>query len=167
MKKRFLEAGKIVGVHGVRGDFKVQSWCDTPDVLCDFDTLYFDAKIPVEISRAQVHKGMVLMHIKGVDTPEAAESLRGRILYLDREDVELPEDLVFIQDILGFKVYDLRLNQLIGQIKDVITTNPAHDIYEIISVDGRLIYVPASKPFLKEIDMADGTIYIESIEGLV
>ena len=39
MPKKFLEAGKIVGTHGIRGDLKVQSWCDTPEVLCDFDTL--------------------------------------------------------------------------------------------------------------------------------
>ena len=44
MPKKFLEAGKIVGTHGIRGDLKVQSWCDTPEVLCDFDTLYLDEK---------------------------------------------------------------------------------------------------------------------------
>ena len=42
MPKRFLEAGKIVGTHGIRGDRTVQSWCDSPEVLCDFDTLYLD-----------------------------------------------------------------------------------------------------------------------------
>ena len=46
MPKKFLEAGKIVGTHGVRGDLKVQSWCDSPEVLCDFDTLYLDEKTP-------------------------------------------------------------------------------------------------------------------------
>ena len=76
MPKKFLEAGKIVGTHGIRGDLKVQSWCDTPEVLCDFDTLYLDEKTPVEVKSAQVHKNVVLMHLKGVDTVEAAEKLR-------------------------------------------------------------------------------------------
>ena len=40
MQKQFLEAGKIVNTHGVTGDIKVQSWCDSPEVLTDFDTLY-------------------------------------------------------------------------------------------------------------------------------
>ena len=100
MPKKFLEAGKIVGTHGVRGDLKVQSWCDSPEVLCDFDTLYLDEKTPVTVEKAQVHKNVVLMHIKGIDTAEAAEAMRNKVLHLDREDVELPEDLVFIQDIL-------------------------------------------------------------------
>ena len=91
MPKKFLEAGKIVGTHGVRGDLKVQSWCDSPEVLCDFDTLYLDEKTPVTVEKAQVHKNVVLMHIKGIDTVEAAEAMRNKVLHLDREDVELPE----------------------------------------------------------------------------
>ena len=56
MPKKFLEAGKIVGTHGVRGDLKVQSWCDSPEVLCDFDTLYLDEKTPVTVEKAQVQQ---------------------------------------------------------------------------------------------------------------
>ena len=167
MPKRFLEAGKIVGTHGVRGDLKVQSWCDSPEVLCDFDTLYLDEKTPVTVEKAQVHKNVVLMHLTGIDTVEAAETLRGRVLHLDRDDVDLPDDLVFIQDILGFAVHDRRTDGEVGKLRDVITSNPAHDMYEIKTADGRLVYVPASKPFLEEIDMEQGVIYIESIEGLV
>nr|WP_297174496.1 ribosome maturation factor RimM [uncultured Agathobaculum sp.] len=167
MPKQFLEAGKIVGTHGIRGDLKVQSWCDSPEVLCDFDTLYLDENTPVAVQRAQVHKNIVLMHLKGVDSPEAAEALRGRVLHIDRDDVELPEDLVFIQDILGFTVFDRRLGREIGRLHDVLTDNPAHDMYEVATPAGRLVYIPASKPFLQQIDMKAGIIYIESIEGLV
>ena len=167
MPKRFLEAGKIVGTHGVRGDLKVQSWCDSPEVLCDFDTLYLDEKTPVTVEKAQVHKNVVLMHLTGVDTVEAAEALRGRVLHLDRDDVDLPDDLVFIQDILGFAVHDRRTDSAVGTLRDVITSNPAHDMYEIKTADGRLVYVPASKPFLEGIDMQAGVIYIRSIEGLL
>ena len=167
MPKQFLEAGKIVGTHGIRGDLKVQSWCDSPEVLCDFDTLYLDEKTPVTVQKAQVHKNVVLMHLTGVDTVEAAEALRGRVLHLDRDDIDLPDDLVFIQDILGFAVYDRRTDSEVGKLRDVITTNPAHDMYEIKRPDGRLAYVPASKPFLEEIDMDAGVIYIRSIEGLL
>lgn len=167
MAKKFLEAGKIVGTHGIKGDLKVQSWCDSPDTLCDFDTLYLDEKTPVTVEKAQVHKNVVLMRIAGVDTMERAEVLRGRMLYLDRDDVELPDDLVFIQDILGFSVYDRRTGQTVGTVRDVLTSNPAHDMYEIADDHGRLHYIPATKPFLKEIDMNAGVIYVETIEGLL
>lgn len=168
MQKKFLEAGKIVSTHGVRGDLRVQSWCDSPEVLCDFDTLYLDENTPITVEKAFVHKGdIVVMHLQGVDTMEAAEALKNRVLLLDRADAELPEDLVFIQDILGFKVYDLRSDSMIGLVQDVLTSNPAHDMYEIKSADNRLIYIPAIKPFLKRIDMDAGVIYVETIEGLL
>jgi len=165
--KPFLEAGQIVGKHGIRGDVKIQSWCDSPEMLCELDTLYWDDHTPVIVERAQIHKTLVLLHLAGVDTPEAADALRGRVLYLNREDIELPDNLVFIQDILSFAVFDVRLDRVVGRLKDVLTSNPAHDLYEIEGANGKLFYVPADKPFLKEINMETGTIYIESIEGLL
>ena len=167
MDKKFLEAGKIVGTHGVKGELRVQSWCDNAETLCDFDTLYFDEKTPVQVESADVHKNIVLMRLAGVDTMEAAEALKNRVLYLRRDDIELPEDLVFVQDILGFKVYDLRSDRTIGHLRDVLTSNPAQDMYEIQGDGGKLIYIPAVKPFLKEVDMEAGVIYVESIEGLL
>ena len=41
--KQFLEIGKIVNTHGINGEIKVQPWCDTPDILTQFDILYFQA----------------------------------------------------------------------------------------------------------------------------
>ena len=40
MLKPFLELGRIVGTHGVRGELRVQPWCDTPSFLCKFSTVY-------------------------------------------------------------------------------------------------------------------------------
>ena len=57
------------------------------------------------------------MHLEGVDTCEAAEALKNRILYLNREDIELPEDLVFIQDMIGLIVYDERTESVIGTLQ--------------------------------------------------
>lgn len=167
MQKQFLEAGQIVNTHGINGEIKVQSWCDSPEVLTDFDTLYWADGTPVHVERAYVHKNCVVMRIEGVNTMEQADALRQKVLYLSREDVDLPEDLVFIQDILSFEVYDERTERSIGRIRDVLTTNPAHDLYEIITEDNRTLYVPATKPFLQRIDMEAGRVIIRSIEGLI
>ena len=29
MQKKYIETGKIVGTHGVRGEMRVQAWCDS------------------------------------------------------------------------------------------------------------------------------------------
>ena len=59
MKNQFLEAGQIVNTHGIQGEVKIVPWCDTPEFLCQFDTLYLDGR-PVKVLARRVHKGNVL-----------------------------------------------------------------------------------------------------------
>ena len=107
MKKKFLEIGKIVTTHGVMGEVKVYPWCDTPDFLTGFSTLYFHkGKDPVAVQQARVHKNMVLLKLQGTDTLEAAQALRNQILYADRADMPLEEGEYFIQDLIGLTVVD-------------------------------------------------------------
>ena len=44
MVKRYLQVGKIVSTHGVRGELRVQPWCDGPDYISRFSVLYFDGR---------------------------------------------------------------------------------------------------------------------------
>lgn len=166
MQKQFLEAGKIVNTHGVTGEVKVQSWCDSPEVLLDFDTLYLSPSEPVKVLKAYVHKNCVILRLEGVNTCEAAEVLKNKVLYLNREDVELPEDLVFIQDILGLPVFDARTGETIGKLRD-INQGAGHDLYIIQRDDKPDALIPACKPFLKDIDLEKGVITVETIEGLI
>ena len=166
MQKQFLEAGKIVNTHGVTGEIKVQPWCDAPDVLTGFDTLYLSPEEPVQVKRAYVHKNCVVMRLEGVDTCEAAEALKNKVLYLNRDDVELPDDLVFVQDILGLPVFDTRTGQTVGHLRDV-HQGAGHDLY-VIQRDGKPdALIPACKPFLKRVDLEQGVITVETIEGLI
>ena len=67
--KRYLEIAKITATHGIRGEVRCQYYCDAPEVLCEFDTLYLDnGKRAVEIERAYPHKNIVVMKIAGADT---------------------------------------------------------------------------------------------------
>lgn len=166
MQKQFLEAGKIINTHGVTGEIKVQSWCDSPEVLLDFDTLYLSETELVKIRRAYVHKNAVIMRLEGIDTYEAAEALKNRMLYLNREDIELPDNLVFIQDILGFAVYDARTDVTLGTLRDV-HQGAGHDLYIIARPEQPDALVPACEPFLKKIDMEQRIITVETIEGLL
>ena len=57
MKKQFIEVGKIVTVQGIKGELRVNPWCDSPEFLLEFDTLFLDEGItPVHIERSRVQK---------------------------------------------------------------------------------------------------------------
>ena len=88
MKDRFLEVGEIVNTHGVKGEVKIMPWADSPEFLCQFDTLYLDGK-PVRLRSVRTNKTLVLASLEGVDTVEAAMRLKGKVLSIDRTGVVL------------------------------------------------------------------------------
>ena len=98
-KQAFLEAGQIVGTHGVRGEVRVQPWCDSPALFATLTTLYWDkaGASPVRV-KSRPHKNIALAKLDGVDTVQDASALRGRLLYLARADLKLPAGRYFIKD---------------------------------------------------------------------
>ena len=93
MIKKFLETGKIVGTHGVRGMVRVQPWSDSGDFLCGFKYFYLDpdGREKLEAAAVRPHGAVVLIAFKGTDSIEKAEKLRNRTVYIDRYDASLPE----------------------------------------------------------------------------
>lgn len=166
MLKRHLECGKIVSTHGVRGEVKVQPWCDTPEFLLDFGTLYLDGgSIPLQVEAARVHKGMVLLKAKGIDTLDAAAALRGRILYMDREDAPAEEGRFFLQDLLGMTVRDADSDEVYGKLTDIFFTG-ANDVYEITTPAGTRQLAPAIPQVVVETDIAGAVMRIRPLKGL-
>lgn len=166
MIKQYLEIGKIVNTHGLRGDLKVVPWCDDPELLCEFDTLYLGNSFrAVEITAARVQKGCVLLHIDGVNTTEEANQLRGQVLYIDRDEVELEEGTYFIQDLIGLKVLDADTNQCYGRLTDVLQTG-ANDVYEVKEETGKTILIPAIPDVVLETNLEEGVMLIRPLEGL-
>ncbi len=166
MKKRFLEAGKIVGTHGIRGELRVQSWCDSPEVLCALSTLYGkDGAERYAVKGARVHKTLVLMTLADVDTVEQADALRGKVLYLDRGDLNLPEDTYFIQDLVGLAVEDADSGLCYGTLTEVLETG-ANDVYEITDEGGKKTLIPAIPTVIVSIDIDVGVMRIKPLEGL-
>lgn len=167
MKKQFLEMGKITKTQGLKGEVRMQYYCDSPDVLEEFDTLYMGkekAEIVIERSR-YLKSDVVVIKIEGVDTPEAAQKLIGKVLYMNRDDVELPEDVWFIQDIIGLEVVDVDSGRLYGKV-DEIYQNGGADVYSLKTPDNSQLMFPAIPEVLIKTDIDEGKIYIRPLEGL-
>lgn len=164
--QKYLETGKIVSIHGLKGEVKIQPWCDSPEYLCTFKCLYSKSGDRVyEIERIRPQGNMVIAKLKGIDTPEQAQALRGRILYIDRDDADLPEGSYFVADLIGLEVRD-ESGRSYGVISDVLQTG-ANDVYEIKSNDGKLYYIPAIPSVILSTDIQDGIMVIYPMEGLL
>lgn len=164
--KQFLEIAKIVATQGVRGEVRCKYYCDAPEVLCEFDVLYLDkGKTAVRVLRAFPHKNLVVMKLEGVSSIEEAQKYIGKILYLDRDDAELPEDTYFIQDIIGLEVKDADTGEIYGKVSDVYQ-NGAADVYSIKKDDGTELMFPCVDEVVKKIDIEGGEILITPLDGL-
>jgi len=140
MKKEYLEAGKIVTTHGIRGEVKIMPYTDTPELLCEFDRLFIGKdKAEIYIDRARVAKNMVIAKIEGIDTVEAAEKYRNKVLFMHRDDLELDEDTYFIQDLIDMEVKDADSGFVYGKITDVLQ-NGANDVY-VIKATGNILFL--------------------------
>lgn len=163
MKNKFLEAGQIVNTHGVRGEVKIVPWCDSPEFLCDFDTLYLDGKA-IRVEQSRPHKGNVIAKLAGVNNVDAAMALKTKVLCIDREDVELPEGRHFIADLIGLEVRDAETGAVLGIIQDVLTP-PANEVY-VVKGNGKEYMIPAVDEFLAETNVDAGYVRVHMIDGM-
>ena len=165
MKKQYLEAGKIVTTHGIRGEVKIMPYTDVPELLCEFDRLFIGKEHrEINIERSRVFKNTVIAKLEGIDTPEAAEKLRNKILYMHRDDLELDDDTYFIQDLIGMEVRDADSGQVYGRLDDVMQTG-ANDVY-VIKGDDKEYLVPAIADVIVSTDLENDIMTIRPLDGL-
>ncbi|MBR3972084.1 MAG: 16S rRNA processing protein RimM [Ruminococcus sp.] len=165
MLKEYLEIGKVVGTHGIQGELRVECWCDSPDFVAKFKNLYFDeGKEKLDI-KARPHKNIALVKVKGIDTIEQADLLRGKILYMRRKDAKLPKGVHFVQDLVGLEIRDFDTNQVYGKLTDVLKTG-ANDVYELKNAEGKAFYLPVIPDVVREINPEEGYVLITPMKGI-
>lgn len=161
MKKQYLEAGRIVNTHGVRGEVRIEPWADDASFLTRFKRFYMDGQ-PVKVRSCRVHKAMCIALLDGIDDVNAAMALKGKVLFIDRNDAKLPKGTVFIQDILGAKVVDEEGKEL-GVLKEVLPA-PAASVYVVQGE--REILIPDVPAFILDKDADNGVVTVCLIEGM-
>ena len=158
MRLQFVEAGEIVSTHGVRGEAKVLCWLDDPEMLCEFDRCVIDGKEMI-MEQVRVQKTCNLVKFRGVDTMEAAQAMRGKIVELYREDID--DEVIFADELKGVEVF--ADGNCIGKVVDVLDY-PGNSVYV---VKGKHEYmIPAVKEFILSTDMDANVMQVKVIEGM-
>lgn len=162
MKNKYLDAGKIVNTHGIRGELKIFPLCDSPEFLLEFNRFFVEGK-EIEVVSSRTHKNVTLMRLKGIENIDQAEAMIGKILQIDCDDIELDEGQYFIEDLIGLRVVDADSNKEYGILKNVIQTG-ANDVYEVQG--DRLYLVPKIDQVVLDTDLEKGIITIRPLKGL-
>lgn len=158
MKLPYIEAGEIVTTHGVRGEVKVLSWLDSPEMLCEFDRCRIEGK-EYAMDAVRVQETCNLVKLRGVDTMEDAQKLRGKTMELYREDIS--DELIFASELVDVEVY--ADGACIGKIKEVLDY-PGNSVYV---VQGEREYlIPAVKEFILSTDLERNQMQVKLLKGM-
>lgn len=166
-KKKHLECAIIINTHGVAGGVKLESLCDSPQVLTSLGRVFMRCggeMREIKVLRASVFKQFVIAELEGITDMDSAAALKGTTLYAAREDFALEEGDYFIADLIGLDVFDVESGERYGRISDVINRG-ASDIYVIKTSSGERM-MPAVAEFVKKIDLEKG-VFVKTIPGLL
>ncbi|AUS96470.1 16S rRNA processing protein RimM [Clostridium thermosuccinogenes] len=165
--QQYLDVGKIINTHGVRGEVKVFPLTDDPQRFKKLKWVYIERQSSLDklnIEGVKFFKNLVIIKFEGIDDANSAETLKNLSLKVDREHaVKLPKDTYFIADIIGCEVFeeDTRL----GIVEDVLQTG-SNDVYVVKRENKRDILIPALKSVVTEVSIPDRKIKVVLPEGL-
>ena len=160
----FMEVGKIINTHGLRGEVKIAPWCDSTQVFEYLKAVYIGDK-KYEIKSVREHKNSLLAVLSDVNSIEDAEKLKNKIIKADKEDLPpLGENTYYIRDLIGLSVYSEE--RLLGEVTDCFPTG-SNDVYVVKNNEnGKEILIPAIRQVVKSIDINKGRMEVLLMEGL-
>ncbi|MBQ2696411.1 MAG: 16S rRNA processing protein RimM [Clostridia bacterium] len=161
-----IEIGEVVNTHGVHGEIKLNPWTDDLEALTKTVAFYLkdgESAVTLYADSVRIHKNCAIIKLENVDDMQTAETFRGRILYVKKEE-NLPEGRYYIADLIGLSV--LTDDGELGTVTDVFQTG-ANDVYEVKRKGEKPAYLPAIKDVVKEINIKDGYMKVVIPEGLL
>lgn len=167
----FLNVGKIVNTHGIRGEVRVISQTDFPDERYRKGqrlTLFRENKAPLELTVAghRKHKNFDLLTFEGYPTINDVEPLRDGILKVSKDELsELTENEYYYHEIIGLTVIDEQAREL-GKIKEILSPG-ANDVWVVQRKGKKDALIPYIESVVKQIDLDKGEVHIEIPEGLL
>lgn len=155
--------GRIAGPYGVKGWVKVQPYTETPEGLCEYGRWWVaragNDPEEMEVLDAAVHGAAVVALLSGIESREAAASLKGGDIAVPR--AALPpadENEYYWADLIGLDVVNER-GEALGRVAGHFS-NGAHDVMRV--TDGtqeRLI--PYVEAVVREVDTAGRRIVVD------
>ena len=164
----FLEVGKIINTHGLKGEVKAVTWTDSPD---DFEKIKHmtvkrrSAEEQLDVEGIKYQKNNIIIKFAQIKSIEQAEMYKNAVLLAKREELgELPEGVYYIADLIGCEVFD-KQGEKIGDLTEVFSTG-SNDVYEIKRTGRKTLYVPIIDGVKDSVDIENKRIVITIPEGL-
>ncbi|PID73995.1 MAG: 16S rRNA processing protein RimM [Desulfobacterales bacterium] len=177
MSGEWLTAGKITGVHGVRGEFRLRVYTESLAWFAPGRRIRINmdaapdgpSAVSHKILSSRPHKGVLLVLLDEVTDRAAAEMLIGAEALIPAEDLpEIEEDDTWYwKDLIGMTVRDEE-GGFLGSLTRIIETGGetgGNDVY-VVTDNGREILIPALASVVRRVDVPGKQMTVRLPEGL-
>ena len=163
---RYLVIGRVAKPWGTQGEVKVKIMTDFPDRFSLLRKVYLGPKaVPFALEGFRLHKGAALLKLEGCHDRAAVEKLRGQLVQIPIEEaIALEQDEYYEYQIIGLAVWTAG-GEYLGTVDEIISTG-SNDVY-VVRGEGREVLIPAIEDVVLEINLAQGRLVVELIEGLI
>jgi len=167
----YLNVGKIVNTQGLKGEVRVISQTDFPELRYKKGSvlmLFQEKKEPIEltIKTHRKHKNFDIVTFEDHFSINDVEKYRDGILKVSKEDLtDLPGDEFYYHEIIGLTVVDEN-NKELGKIKEILSPG-ANDVWVVQRPKKKDVLIPYIESVVKSIDLESGIVRVEIPEGLI
>lgn len=164
---RKILVAKILTAHGVKGFVKLRCFLEDPRDIIDYDPITDESGRTYKITLKNPIKGDWVAAIDGVVDRTAAEKLRGRELFITRDQLpDLADGELYLDDMIGLHARN-NMGEIVGEVI-AIQNFGAGDLIEILPPHGgKSFYVPMVEPYLGAIDFEQGIVEITDYEAFM
>lgn len=151
--------GALHGAYGLKGWVRIRPFQDTASLLASKNWFLIEREgqnHPIVVEDVKEHAGGLIAKIKGVDSPEKADALRGTVGLLRQDFPPTEEGTYYWVDLIGCQVTN-RSSELIGIVSGLID-NGAHDVLEVKKADGAAVLIPFVESYILAVDVASKKI---------
>jgi 16S rRNA processing protein RimM len=146
--------GRVAGSYGVRGWIRVEA----PEQALAACGKWWIGGAEYSVRQTKAHSGTLLAKLAGVESPEAAQKLKGSKVFVQREALPEPEaGHYYLADLVGLEVVNEQ-GVVLGQVKRWVF-NGAQDVMEVAGDKTRL--VPWIPTVVRSVDLQKKRIEVE------
>ncbi len=160
--------GLLIGIigkpYGVRGALRIRSYSDEVDHFVGLTELHLEkagSQRTVGVREMKLHGRTPVVLLEGVDSPEDARRYTGWEIRTAREDAApLAPDEYYFADLIGLGLYSE--DGYHGRVVSIVEA-PQAPLLEISRDDsnGKTVFVPFMKVYVRSVDIAAGRIVLE------
>lgn len=162
------KAGFVMRTHGLKGEVTISLDADAPAEWESIETIFLEIKtqrIPYFVEAISVRHNQAFVKFEDVNTPEAAQGLKGSSIYLPKASrPKLSRGDFYHDEVIDFEVIDETLG-LLGTVEHIEQAGPNRFI--VLSHKTKEVMIPVNGPFIKSINKTKKKITVALPEGFL